>query len=369
MLEIRPIRSSCGAVKYFDSALAQSDYYTAEIGKWGGKGAERLELSSTVERKDFIALIRNHRPDGEKLTARTRANRRSGYELVFSAPKSVSILHAAGDPGVGRFYREAVRETLAEIESDVQVRMRKGGEQRQNRVTGELVYASFMHKTSRPIDGVADPHLHTHVIGINATFDRVEGQWKAVEFGQIKRDGAYHEQRFHQRLKDKLLEQGYELRPTDRGWRQWEIKAITDYDIERFSRRTEEVELAARSKGLTGHAKAALGTQTRQRKESIQMTHAEQLREWRVRFGEERWNTLSQKVKVANLEYFKTWQRAKTLHPVRQAVDHMLAQGYRVSVRVQELATRLAKEEQREAVQAVQIRQRSREMAYDEWEE
>ena len=35
--------SAEGATKYFDAALATSDYYQKDQGIWGGKGAEMLE--------------------------------------------------------------------------------------------------------------------------------------------------------------------------------------------------------------------------------------------------------------------------------------------------------------------------------------
>jgi len=121
MLRITTSHSAEGAKKYFDVSLKTSDYYTRDIGTWGGKGAEILELKGEVERKDFVALVNNRRPgdNGERLTARmnkTRledvkdkktglpvihpetgdvqkrevSNRRVGYDFTFSVPKSVS---------------------------------------------------------------------------------------------------------------------------------------------------------------------------------------------------------------------------------------------------------------------------------------
>jgi hypothetical protein len=56
MLRITTSHSAEGAKKYFDVSLKTSDYYTRDIGTWGGKGAEILGLKSEVERKDFVAL-------------------------------------------------------------------------------------------------------------------------------------------------------------------------------------------------------------------------------------------------------------------------------------------------------------------------
>ena len=72
MLRITTSHSAEGAKKYFDVSLKTSDYYTRDIGTWGGKGAEILGLKGAVERKDFVALVNNRWPgaNGERLTAR-----------------------------------------------------------------------------------------------------------------------------------------------------------------------------------------------------------------------------------------------------------------------------------------------------------
>src|SRR5215471_11213792 len=117
MLRITTCHSAEGAKKYFDVSLKTSDYYTKDIGTWGGKGAEMLGLKGEVGRKDFVALANNRWPgaNGKRLTARmnnTRledvrdkktglaaidqetgdvqkrqvSNRRAGYDFTFSVP-------------------------------------------------------------------------------------------------------------------------------------------------------------------------------------------------------------------------------------------------------------------------------------------
>jgi hypothetical protein len=72
MLRITISHSAQGAEKYFDIALKTSDYYTKDVGRWGGKGAGLLELKGEVQRKDFVALANNRWPEahGARLTAR-----------------------------------------------------------------------------------------------------------------------------------------------------------------------------------------------------------------------------------------------------------------------------------------------------------
>ena len=76
MLPITTSHSAEGAKKYFDVSLKTSDYYTRDIGTWGGKGAEILALKGEVERKDFVALINNRWPgaNGERLTLQATPN-------------------------------------------------------------------------------------------------------------------------------------------------------------------------------------------------------------------------------------------------------------------------------------------------------
>ena len=77
MLRITTSHSAEAAKNYFDVALKTSDYYTKDIGTWGGKGAEIFGLEGDVERKDFVALANNKWPgvSGKRLTARMNTTR------------------------------------------------------------------------------------------------------------------------------------------------------------------------------------------------------------------------------------------------------------------------------------------------------
>ena len=98
MLRITTSHSAEGAKTYFDVSLKTSDYYTRDIGTWGGKGAEILGLKGEVERKDFVALINNRWPgaNGKRLTARMNKTR-----LV----PGCSRRRAKGDAREGSFVR------------------------------------------------------------------------------------------------------------------------------------------------------------------------------------------------------------------------------------------------------------------------
>ncbi len=273
-----------GSRKILYRRLAKEDYYSEKqeiIGQWFGQAAERLGLSGDVTQEAFAALVENKNPvTGQRLTARTNAERRVGYDLNFHAPKSLSILHAlTGDKALVDAFRSAVAETMREIELSAATRVRRGKADTE-RLTGNLVWGEFVHFTARPVAGVADPHLHVHCFAMNCTYDDVESRWKAASWKGIKREAPYHEAAFHARLADKIGALGYAVERTPRGW---EISGISRELIQRFSRRGAEIERIAAEKGITNpKAKDALGKATRESKRHG-VSNLELVAEWKSR--------------------------------------------------------------------------------------
>lgn len=284
MLRITASRSSQQAMSYYTEGLSREDYYAGELesdGIWGGDGARRLGLSGAVDREAFAALAENRNPStGEQLTARQNAERRVGYDFNFHCPKSVSLVHAlTGDDAIMEAFRESVRETMADIERDVQTRVRLGGRQ-EDRTTGNLAWAEFVHRTARPVGGIPDPHLHAHCFVFNATFDHEEDRWKAGQFGDLKRDAPYYEACFHARLSHRLGDLGYAVRRERHGW---ELDGIPRELVEKFSQRTALIEEAARELGITDKSLMdGLGARTREAKRK-DLTLDELRDEWESR--------------------------------------------------------------------------------------
>ena len=252
MLRITPSTSAKGAMEYFTQGLSQSDYYIdgQEVsGRWGGKGAERLGLHGEVDRESFFALCNNRNPEtGEQLTPRNKDNRRVGFDFTFSAPKSLCVLYElSGDGRILDAFRKSTKETMAEIEREMKTRVRKKGAD-YDRETGNMVYAEFVHFTARPVDGIPDPHMHSHVYCFNITHDDTEGRWKAGQFGDLKRDAGYWEAAFDARLVHRLQVMGI---PTEKRGHSFEIAGIPQSLIDKNSRRRNEIEKKAADKGIT----------------------------------------------------------------------------------------------------------------------
>ena len=264
--------SAQAAVKYYDNGLKRSDYYTKEMGIWGGLGAEMLGLKGEVQRKHFVDLAENRLPGvKERLTQRTNTtrtvekngqkveveNRRAGYDLTFSVPKSVSVYLAMNnDREVERIILEALDRTMREIEARMETKVRKGYKYG-NRASGNLVYAKFIHRETRVMDGMVapDPHYHVHVYTFNATFDQQEKEWKALEMGNTHGDRAFFEALFHAEVAQGLIDHGIDMRRTEEDF---ELASVSRELVDKFSKRTRNIEKYARENHVKLSARAAL---------------------------------------------------------------------------------------------------------------
>jgi conjugative relaxase-like TrwC/TraI family protein len=281
------------SLKYEADPSKLGQYYGQEqevIGEWQGKGAERLGLHGKVDQAAFESLCDNKRPGTDhRLTPRTNDHRRVGYDFNFNCPKSVSVVHAlTGDERVLGAFREAVSETMRQMESDMKTRVRAHGAD-EDRKTGNLVWGEFIHFTARPVEGRPDPHLHAHCYAFNATYDTLEEKWKAGQFGDIKRDAEYYEAAFHARLAKKVGDLGYSV---GRSGEWWEIKGLSRETLEKFSQRTVKIEAAAKEGAIDdAAAKDKLAALTREKKVKTSMSDLK--REWADRLTPEETQSLS----------------------------------------------------------------------------
>jgi conjugative relaxase-like TrwC/TraI family protein len=212
MLFITPSSNSQAAKDYYTRQLERSDYYmkdAAEMpGQWHGLGTKLLGLKGEVKREDYFSLCDNQHPEtGQSLTRNTRADRRVLYDFTFDAPKSVSLAYeVGGDERILEAFKDATRDTMREMETAMMARVRANGKD-EDRVTGNMVWAGFVHRTTRPLeDGTPDPQLHCHATVFNATYDAEENKWKAAQFSNLVRDKGYYQAAFHSRLSANLAD-------------------------------------------------------------------------------------------------------------------------------------------------------------------
>jgi conjugative relaxase-like TrwC/TraI family protein len=272
------------AREYFEEHLCVGDYYDEGqrvSGEWLGAAAERLGLSGKVRMDDFVRLCENQHPvTGETLTqrlntkrtedGRSAANRRIFFDFTFSPPKSVSVAGFLGeDERILEAHSRAVRVAMEEFEAFAATRIRTSKAQG-DRLTGNFVAALFTHDTSRALD----PHVHTHCIIFNATYDGVESRWKALQNYELLRARKFAENAYYHELARELRRFGYRIR--NRAGGDFQVEGVSQELCDRFSKRDAEVDralakLLVDKPELAGaniaELRALLATKTRARKQ------------------------------------------------------------------------------------------------------
>ena len=201
MISIGNVVSVGAGVRYFEEAVAESrvDYYAGRgeaPGVWLGPGAERLGLQGEVQRDDLVRVLEGRDPrTGDELGRHHARQRNVAFDVTFSLPKSVSLLYAFGSPET----RQAVLAAMEEGARAAHEYLHRHAAWGRvfNRATGtvervpaELVTASFVHRTARPVTHASgrttvDPQLHTHLL-VASFVRRANGTW-----GQLYSEPLY----------------------------------------------------------------------------------------------------------------------------------------------------------------------------------
>ncbi|QLK63909.1 conjugative transfer relaxase/helicase TraI (plasmid) [Enterobacteriaceae bacterium Kacie_13] len=238
MMTISPMAGDAG---YYAS---QDNYYVlgSLSSRWMGEGAEKLGLSGPVIDAQMDAMRHGILPDGSVLSRveNGKETHRAGYDLTFSAPKSVSMLALiGGDKRLLDAHNVAVGVAMKEVEALASARITDGG-QTQTVLTGNIVAALYNHDTSRDLD----PQLHTHALVFNAT--EAEGKWRALASDTKMKTGfsetMYANQValgniYRHSLRLAVEKMGFETHSTGKNGL-WEIKGVP---VGAFSQRSQTI--------------------------------------------------------------------------------------------------------------------------------
>ena len=232
-------RLGAASEDYYLAVVASGveDYYLAEgeaPGRWLSEGG--LALAGEVEAEDLRALLAGRDPhsDDQLVPAPPGRPRTPGFDLTFSAPKSVSLLYALGDSEVQgqtiEAHERAVAAAIGYLEGHAAfLRRGRAGAQRVPAVG--LVAAGFRHRASR----AGDPALHTHVLVANLGQDGA-GRFGALDSRAIyraaKTAGYLYQAELRHQLSTSL---GVEWRPVTKGAA--EIEGVPPEVIDAFSAR------------------------------------------------------------------------------------------------------------------------------------
>lgn len=272
MLKITALNSKgqtsngAGMLRY----LQETEYYKDAEGKdvsasrWMGKGARDLLLSGSVKNEVIDQLAQGFAPDGTPLCKNAGADHRVGYDLTFSADKSVSVLFADATgkdrEAVLEAHHRAVNQAMSFIESQATTRRGTGGEV-ELQVEG-LVASGFTHFASRNLD----VQLHEHVLVYNLAQGE-DGKWGTfnndVLYELQTTAGALYRAEMAHQLKilgygiDKQAEVDADGRETGQVY--FGVAGIEQKTLDAFSTRRTEIE-AYMAKHNVGAQLATLAT-------------------------------------------------------------------------------------------------------------
>ncbi|HEX6020819.1 MAG TPA: MobF family relaxase, partial [Solirubrobacter sp.] len=256
------------------------EYYVGGLearGTWLGRGAARLGLESAVDDDALRAVLVGIAPrDGAPLRESASPVRVAGFDLTFSAPKSVSVVFGIGDVLVQRTVRGAHDRAVGYLERSAAAVRRGAGGLVVEPADG-LVAAAFRHRTSR----VGDPQLHTHVLVANLARGP-DGRWSALDGRRLYAHARAASFLYQAVLRAEMTRQlGVEWMPVRQGIA--ELAGVPRQVMRAFSCRRQEIEDALIERGTTGaRAAEAAALATRRPKDRTQVAEALAL-EWRER--------------------------------------------------------------------------------------
>ena len=256
MLTVYALTNAQQAAQYYE----QDNYYhkgsleAIAATHWWGQGAEQLGLSGYVDPDRFAAMLRGQIND-DTLIQRMRhdggVGHKPGYDLTFSAPKSVSMLAEIGqDARIYEAHNHAVNAALDYMQSNAAMYRQTVDAHTQIKPSDNLIVAKFRHDTSRNVDETIDCQLHTHCVVVNAT-QCDDGQWRSLYEKPLFEAKMLGGMIYRSQLAQSLKELGYDIEKT-REDGLFEVKGFSRDQIEAFSKRRVKIVEVMTEWGLFG---------------------------------------------------------------------------------------------------------------------
>ena len=255
-----------GYARYLEGktiAPEQGDYYltpdgelTEAPGRWlsDRETLARLGIDpdAPVDGAQFIALMEGRDPgSGAWLRpAGADGSRGGGIDVTFSAPKSVSVVWALGDPWqreqIEEAHAKAVERSMSYLKERVPVVRRRYDGQVVEEHAKDVIATAYRHTTARGVSGAEapDPQLHTHVVisGAVREDDRIVAVASRPVFRGLREVGAF----YRSALAQELAAEGYPIdQGTGKDGKYFEIAGVPAELRNAFSKRHREIAHAA----------------------------------------------------------------------------------------------------------------------------
>jgi conjugative relaxase-like TrwC/TraI family protein len=255
-----------GYARYLEGktvAPERGDYYLTPGGELAESPGSWLSAPETLARLgvdpdapvaggDFISLMEGRHPGTGTFLRRAGADgsRGGGIDVTFSAPKSVSVVWALGDPWqreqIETAHARAVERSVGYLRERVPVVRRRYGAEVIEEPAKDLIAAAYRHTTARGVSGAdaPDPQLHTHVVISGAV--REDGRIVAVASRPVFRGAREVGAFYRSALAQELAGEGYAIEQgTGRDGRYFEIAGVPARLRDAFSGRHREIAKAA----------------------------------------------------------------------------------------------------------------------------
>ena len=291
------------------------------VGRWQGVGSVALGLGEAVREGELGVLLAGAHPrtgellgrrfvarsrlvavtdpeTGERVLTRQQLDAVGGWDLVFAAPKSVSLAYALGEDGVrGELlaaHEGAVTAALGLLERHAAY-VRRGRNGVILEPAAGIVVARFDHELARRVehaDGTVttDPHLHTHCALLGKALSR-DGVWRALRHPLIigewqKPLGAAYRAHLRAEVTERL---GWAWVPLDeKGFSElvgWSGGALSEMSQRRRQVERHLEQTWGTTEGLTGYQTRAAAVETRVAKSPAGALEELQT-DWRARLAE-----------------------------------------------------------------------------------
>jgi conjugative relaxase-like TrwC/TraI family protein len=265
-------------------ASGVEDYYvggTEPAGRWLGRLGSELGLSGEVGAAQLRRIL--DPADAGGVSSRAARARVPGFDLTFSAAKSVSVVFGVGGAGlqaeIAAAHVIAVHAAVGYLERDA-LRVRRGHGGRRSLDADGFVGAAFDHRTSR----AGDPQLHTHVLVVNRTRG-TDGKWSALDgrllYRHAKTAGFLHQAVLRSELRRRL-----EVKRTAPARGVSEVQGVPADVMRAFSRRRAEIEAELERRGVAGRAAAQVAALSTRRAKDYRVAPERLMPEWRARAEE-----------------------------------------------------------------------------------
>ncbi|KXI26784.1 MobF family relaxase [Paraglaciecola hydrolytica] len=239
--------SAINNIEYYKN-IDDENYYLSDalLGVCHGKLKDHFKLANGIDHTSFENILTaKHPKTGSKLFDANQNIKRAGWDLTFSAPKSVSLQWASSNEmerkQIENAQTEAVKSTIDYIERYIAgVKRGKNGEKKES--SKAILAVIVNHFVSRELE----PQIHSHTVIPNVTLAE-DGKLMAIDSRKFYTNQKVIGAIYRSQLAKNLLDLGIELEKDGESFRLQNIPRELE---SQFSTRTQQIKRELKNRGV-----------------------------------------------------------------------------------------------------------------------